>query len=118
MPLEHVHPGVDGRAARFRLREKLWHEFMGDTHVICVTEIVLQPLQCAHKLRSDILIEQGTEELDRVAELLGGDPQFVPLRRRKPVEPLATMPYSSQALIEDPRRDLADRGGRRIALFG
>src|ERR1700756_5257460 len=117
VPLEHVHPGVDGGAARLRLSEKLWHEFVGDTHVICVAEIVLQPLQCAYKLRSDILIEQGTEELDRVTELLGGDPQLVPLRRRQLVEAFTTMPYSSQALIEDPRRDLADRRGQRIAFF-
>src|SRR5260370_6508259 len=87
---------------------------MCDAHVIGVSEVVLQPFEPLREFLQVLLIEQTFEKLDSIAQLLAGNPQFVPLSRVQPAEMLAALPHLSPASVEQQRRHLADRLACRI----
>src|SRR5271155_4490343 len=107
VPFEHPRAGAgDGPAAGSAA--KLGQNVMCDAHVVGGAEIVLQALQMLYELLQIILVEQAPEKLHRIAEFLGGDAQFVALRRRQSPEPFAALAHLAPASIEQARGQLAD----------
>src|SRR6516165_10546661 len=116
VPFEQPRAGAsDGPAAA---PAKLGQNVMCDAHIVGVAEIVLQALQSRHELLQIILVEQAPEKLHRIAEFLGGNPQFVALRRRHSREPFAAFAHLAPASIEHARSELADWRGQQSRTSG
>src|SRR6266446_10493097 len=82
---------------------------MCDMQVVRISKLVLQPLQARHEWVQRVVIEQVPEQLDGVAQLLGGDPQLVSLPRRQPAEAFAAFAQVAPPSIEQARGYVADR---------
>jgi len=64
------------------------------------------------------LVEQAPEKLHRIAEFLGSDAQFVPLRRGQSAEPFAAFSHLAPASIEQARGQLTDWRGQQCRPLG
>src|ERR1700730_9983859 len=91
---------------------------MRDMQVVGIPKLVLQPLQARHEGVQLVVIEQAPEQLDCVAQLLGGDPQLVSLPRRQQAEALAALAQVAPPGIEQARAWVAQRCGEESRLLG
>src|ERR1700730_5856232 len=103
MPLKHVSPGAAHSTPGCSLHRQIAQKIMRDVHVVGGPKVVLQTLQVFHERLQLRLIKQAPQKLDRVAELLGGDAQLVPLARRQPAEAFAALAQLGPPPIEQER---------------
>jgi len=89
---------------------RLIYQIVGDTHVICVAEIVPQRLQTPYKCSNLVLVKQASHKFDGVVQILQRDTQPMPLSCRQLFEPFAALASLAMMSCDQVRGNIDDTG--------